>query len=68
MRLRLSDAGPQPTIAMRDVGKAENARAMRDVGKAENARWELASHRAAPKVAAAETTHQGWGVIKKRAR
>ncbi len=49
-------AGPQPSIAMRDLGKAENAR------------WEIASHRAAPKVVAAETTHQGWGVLKKRAR
>jgi hypothetical protein len=48
-------AGPQPSIAMRDVGRGENAR------------WELASHHAAPKVAAAET-HQGWGVLKKRAR
>jgi hypothetical protein len=47
--------GPRPSIAMRDVGRAENAR------------WELASHHAAPKVATAET-HQGWGVLKKRAR
>jgi hypothetical protein len=48
-------AAPQPSLAMREPAKVENAR------------WEVASHRAAPKVATAET-HQGWGVLKKRAR
>ncbi|MDB4983574.1 MAG: hypothetical protein JWM82_4326 [Myxococcales bacterium] len=48
-------AGRQPSIAMRDLGKPENAR------------WDLASHHAAPKVATAEPP-QGWGVLKKRAR
>jgi hypothetical protein len=48
-------AAPQAPVAMRELGRTENAR------------WELASHHAAPKVAAAET-HQGWGVLKKRAR
>jgi hypothetical protein len=41
--------------------------AMRELGRTENAKWELASHRAAPKVSSADA-HSGWGVIKKRGR